>query len=407
MEPEQWKRARDKQMKILVVCQYYKPEPFRISDICEELVKKGHEVTVVTGVPNYPEGKIYKEYKNGKRREETIGGVKVHRCFTIGRRSGVLFRFLNYYSYVISSCLQINRMKESFDVVYVNQLSPVLMGYAGMRAKKKWKIPLVLYCLDLWPESLVAGGIRKGSFLYKAFHRSSKNIYCAADKILVTSKMFSEYFEEQFQISKKRVVYLPQYAEELFVGNQEHTEKSTVDLTFAGNIGKVQSVDTIIKAAAILQDKYDNLRWHIVGGGAELDNVKRLADELQLTNIIFHGRKPVEEMPAIYAKSDAMLVTLTDEPVLSMTLPGKVQSYMAAGKPILGAINGETAKVIAEAKCGYCTKAEDAEGLAALVEEFITSGNQTELGECARVYYTQYFAKEVFIESLGYELKNR
>lgn len=387
-------------MKILVVCQYYYPEPFRISDICEELAKRGHEVTVVTGVPNYPEGVIYNEYKNGKKRRETINGVKVHRCFTIARRTGTIFRFLNYYSYAISSCLHINRMKESFDVVYVNQLSPVMMACAGIRAKKKWKIPLIMYCLDLWPESLVAGGIRKESKLYQLFNRISKRIYQKADKILVTSRMFTEYFEQQFGIKREKISYLPQYAEEIFCTSEGNKSKNTIDLTFAGNIGTIQGVDTILKAASILKDKYENLRWHIVGGGVELENMKKLADELQLSNVVFHGRRPVDEMPKFYAMSDAMLITMKDEPVLSMTLPGKVQSYMAAGKPILGAINGETTKVIAEAKCGYCCEAENAEGLAKLVEKFVTSHEQKEMGICARIYYETTFQKKTFMERL-------
>lgn len=392
-------------MKILVVCQYYYPEPFRISDICEELEKRGHEVTVVTGVPNYPEGIIYDEYKRGKKRREIINGVKVQRCFTIGRRTGTIFRFLNYYSYAISSCLHINRMKESFDVVYVNQLSPVMMAYAGIRAKKKWKIPLIMYCLDLWPESLVAGGVRKGSKLYELFNRISKRIYQKADKILVTSRMFTEYFEQQFGIKREKISYLPQYAEEIFCTSEGNKSKDTIDLTFAGNIGTIQSVDTILKAAAILKDKHENLRWHIVGGGIELENMKKLADELQLSNVVFHGRRPVEEMPKFYAMSDAMLITMKDEPVLSMTLPGKVQSYMAAGKPILGAINGETAKVIAEAQCGYCCNAEDAEGLVEIVEAFVTSHEPKELGMRARVYYETYFAQYRFIENLMSSLR--
>ena len=387
-------------MKILVVCQYYKPEPFRISDICEELVKRGHEVTVVTGVPNYPEGIIYDGYRRGKKRKETINGVEVHRCFTIGRRADTVFRFLNYYSYAISSWLHINGLKDSFDVVFVNQLSPVMMGYAGIRAKKKWKMPLVMYCLDLWPESLVAGGVSKSSKIYQLFHKISKNIYCAADKILVTSRMFSQYFEEQFDISKEKVEYLPQYAEEIFCKKESVVDKDTIDLTFAGNIGVVQSVDTIIRAASILKDKYTNLRWHIIGGGVELDNMKKLADKLQLSNVIFYGRRPIEEMPKYYAMSDAMLITLKDEPVLSMTLPGKVQSYMAAGKPIIGAINGETAMVIEEAQCGYCCGAEDAGGLAACVEKFVESDANNQMGVCSRQYYEDNFQKGDFIEEL-------
>ena len=148
-------------MKILVICQYYLPEPFRISDLCEEFVKLGHEVSVVTGTPNYPEGRIYCGYRHGKRRNEVMNGVHVHRCFTIGRRSGKLFRFFNYFSYSISASIYASHMKEKFDIVFVNQLSPVMMANPAIKYKNKHNVKMFLYCLDLWPESLTVGGIKK------------------------------------------------------------------------------------------------------------------------------------------------------------------------------------------------------------------------------------------------------
>ena len=166
-------------MKILVVCQYYYPEPFRITDICEELVRRGHEVFVVTGLPNYPEGMIYSGYRGKDKRDENINGVRVHRCFTIGRRSGVLFRFLNYYSYAFSSVRYTSKLKEKFDVIFVNQLSPVMMAKAAISYKKKHNTKIVMYCLDLWPESLTVGGIKKGSAIYKFFHKVSAKMYSA------------------------------------------------------------------------------------------------------------------------------------------------------------------------------------------------------------------------------------
>ena len=144
-------------MKILVICQYYYPEPFRISDICEELVKLGHTVDVVTGIPNYPMGEIYEGYRKGEKRDEIINGVNVHRCFTIGRKHGAFYRFLNYYSYAFSSSQYVKRLNDDYDVLFVNQLSPVMMAKAGIVYKKKHHKKLVLYCLDLWPASLTAG----------------------------------------------------------------------------------------------------------------------------------------------------------------------------------------------------------------------------------------------------------
>ncbi len=333
-------------MKILVICQYYYPEPFRITDICEALVKEGHKVTVVTGTPNYPMGKIYPGYENNQKHDEVINGVSVHRCTTRPRKTGAINRFINYFSYPRASKKYIETLPEDFDVVFVNQLSPVMMAEAGIRYKKKHRKKLVLYCLDLWPESLCVGGIKKGSLIYNIFKLFSMRVYRSADEILVTSRSFKNYLVEMFDINKKRIHYLPQYAEAQFLYLKEKEQGEVFHLLFAGNIGTAQSVSTIVEAAIILKD--EKVHFHIVGDGIELENLKKQAAGLE--NITFYGRKPLEEMPKYYEMADAMLVTLTDDPIISLTLPGKVQTYMAAGKPIVGAINGETKLVLEDAQ---------------------------------------------------------
>ena len=382
-------------MKILVICQYYYPEPFRINDICEELVKKGHEVTVVTGTPNYPMGEIYSGYENGLKSDEVLNGVKIHRCNILPRKTGAVHRFLNYYSYPHQSCKYIDRLDEKFDVVFINQLSPVMMAKAGIKYTKKNKVRSILYCLDLWPESLVAGGIKRGSAIHKLFHHESKKIYKNVDKILATSHSFSDYFKEEFNI--ENVSYLPQYAEDLFNPIECKKEPNEyIDLMFAGNVGTAQSVKTVIQVAEKCKD-IKNLRWHIVGDGIELENLKKMSGDLPVT---FHGRKPVEDMPKFYSMADAMLVTMQKDPVLSLTLPGKVQSYMAAGKTIIGAINGETQKIVGEAKCGLIVGAEDVNGLEEVVREFAVMKDRDELGSNGRKYYEENFSRDRFIDEL-------
>lgn len=390
--------------KILVICQYYKPEPFRISDICEEMVQRGHEVYVVTGYPNYPEGILYDGYGKGKRVDEIINGVKVHRCFTIPRGTGIVKRLLNYYSYTISStkyvlspnCIASNG--KPFDVVFCNQLSPVMMADAAIAYKKKYKVPVIMYCLDLWPESLVAGGITRDSVVYKYFHHVSKKIYKQMDKILITSRMFADYLNMQFGVRRNRIEYLPQYAEGIFELIPPKEENGTYDFMFAGNIGEIQSVETILKAAKILEDM--PVRFHIVGGGTDLNRLKRIKKKQNLKNVIFYGRRSIEEMPEFYAKADAMLVTLKADPVLSLTLPGKVQSYMAVGKPVIGAIDGEAKVIIEEAQCGFCGKSEEAEELAENIKKFIESKNKIEMGLNARKFYKKNFEERLFMDSL-------
>lgn len=391
-------------MRILVVCQYYYPEPFRVNDICEEMVKRGHEVTVVTGEPNYPEGQIYKGYENHAHADEVINGVIVHRCPIIPRKTGTLYRLLNYFSYPRKAKKYIKKLTASdgqpFDVIFVNQLSPVMMAEPAIEYKKRYGVPVIMYCLDLWPESLVAGGVSRGSLIYKVFHRISKRVYRGVDRILVTSRMFRSYLEEQFGVDDSVIDYLPQYAEGLFEKLPLKDNTDTTDFVFAGNIGEIQSVETIVKAAEKFKD--DSLHFHIVGSGTDLERLQGMAEGLD--NVTFYGRRPLEEMPEFYAKADAMLVTLKADPVLSLTLPGKVQSYMAVGKPIIGAIDGETVEVIKAAKCGYCGKADDVEGLVKNIRLFMENKEKEQMGLNARAFYEKYFEQNKFMNRLEEEL---
>jgi glycosyltransferase involved in cell wall biosynthesis len=290
-------------------------------------------------------------------------------------------------------------LKDSFDVVFINQLSPVMMASAGIKYAKTHNKKAILYCLDLWPASLGAGGINSG-IVYQWFYKVSRKIYRSVDKILISSSSFSVYFAEEFDI--RNTMYLPQYAEETFTPDECKKEPDQyIDLMFAGNVGSAQSVDTIIRAAALCRD-ITNLRWHIVGDGKEIVTCQTLAQELDAP-VIFYGRKPVEEMPKYYAMADAMLVTMQNDPVISLTLPGKVQSYLAAGKPIIGAIGGETQRVILESRAGMCANAEDAEGLARCVREFVSS-NKEVFAQNAITYSANNFTKKKFISNLLSEL---
>lgn len=394
-------------MKILVVCQYYYPEPFRITDICESLVKRGHDITVLTGLPNYPEGRVLDDYRHGKKRNETLNGVKIIRCFEIGRGKSKLRLFLNYISYAVSASLKAKLMKEEFDVVLVNQLSPVMIGIPAMVYKKKNHKKILLYCLDIWPDSLAAGGIKEESRIYKVFYKISRWIYNSADMILVTSSMFKDYFKDTLKIDTVNIKHLPQYAEDLFNQNEENTaveiaassENKKYNFVFAGNIGDIQSVETIIKAANEVSEK-SNIIFHIVGDGSKLEECKKIAKGLGLTNVMFYGRHPLNEMPEFYGIADAMLITLKDNKTLSYTLPGKVQSYMAAGKPIIGSINGETRRVILKAHCGLCCEAENYKGLANLILDFCNSDKKEEMATNAQKFYFANFSKERFISKL-------
>jgi len=402
---------RTRSLKILVVCQYYYPEPFRVSDICESLAMMGHDVTVLTGLPNYPEGRVLPEYRHGKRRTESLNGVNIVRCLEIGRGRSRVRLFMNYLSFAISATLTASFIRKNCDVVFVNQLSPVLMSIPGIAYKNQHHKKMLLYCLDLWPASLSAGGISEDSSVYRLLRIVSRWIYRSADTVLVTSSMFQDYLESKLDIKDVNMRHVPQYAEDMFIRGDEETSGLASPLggrmynfVFAGNVGDVQSVETIVRAANEVRNRTD-IGIHIVGDGSKLEACRGLSNELGLTNLVFHGRRPIEDMPGFYRMADAMLVTMKRDEHLSYTLPGKVQSYMAAGRPILGAIDGETSRIIQMSGCGYACEAEDYRDLARLIVRFCDDGAKDQMAANALKFYSEHFSKEQFLSTLVEELE--
>ena len=391
-------------MKILVVCQCYYPDQFRVNDICETLAQRGHDVTVLTGLPNYPHGKILPEYRWPKGRREVISGVNIIRVPLVGRGNNLFSLSMNYLSFALTSSIKALFLEKDFDVVFVYQLSPVTMALPALFYKKIAKKNVLLYCLDIWPESLVAGGIGHDSLIYKVLLAISHKIYKTVDSIAVSSQSFIDYIKNIVGVKNQDFLYLPQYAEELFSINQSEElidHKKRVDLLFAGNIGEMQSVETIVRAAAELKD-IPNLMWHIVGDGSSREKCQELAKKLGLEDKVrFYGQRPVTDMPKLYSKATALLITLKDNSFISYTLPGKLQSYLAAGRPIIGAIGGEARKVIEESNCGLCCDPEDHIRLAELVKRFVSEPEKHQAYTLnGRLYYEKYFNKDIFINHL-------
>ena len=386
-------------MKILVVCQHFYPENFRINDICYELVKKGNDVTVLTGLPNYPKGKVLKEYKWFKNRKQTINGVKIRRCSLVGRGNSTLKMMINYMWFAIFGSLKAFFMKKDFDIVYVYQLSPITMTWPAIVVKKMKKIPLVIHVLDQWPVSITTGGVSKTSLPYKILTRWSKNAYNKADIITCSSKSFKNYFINELKLSEnKKFIYMQSYAESLY-DKCKTTRNNKFDLLFAGNIGPAQSVETIIEAANILKDEKD-IVFHIVGDGLSKKECEELSKKYGLKNVIFYGYHNVNEMRKYYELADAFLITMVDNEVVNSTLPAKVQSYMLAGKPIIGAISGEVKNVIKEANCGLCCESLDFKSLAKIIKKAYKSDEKQKWSKNSYQYYKDNFEKEKCIEDL-------
>lgn len=385
-------------MNILVISQKYYPEPFRITDICETLVSYGHSVTAIVGLPNYGKGHIYEGYNDKKGKKEVVNGVTIIRCNEYPRGNNPFNLFLNFYSYYLSANKIIKRLKEDFDVVFINQLSPVMQAIPGLNYAKKHAKKVVLYCYDLWPASLAAGGIKEKSLIYKYYDIVSKKIYRNVDKLLITSKSFEKYLVNIHNIKKDVIEYLPQYCEDFYSMCNTKLNDKVYNYVFAGNIGKMQSVETIIKAANEIRND-QTIKIHIVGDGSNVEKCKTLAEHYGLENVVFYGRKPLSEMLQFYSFANAMILTLSSNELISYTLPGKVQSYLCAGKPIIASVNGEVQKLLIETKTGLCCDADDYMGLKDLFLKF-KEVDYNEYSKNAINTYDSMFKKDVFFNKL-------
>lgn len=392
-------------MRILATCQYGWPEPYPSLYPMDEMVKRGHYVYAVTGTPNYPMGDIYPEYKNKKNITEYHNGVCISHVPVIPRKHDSIHRFLNYHSYPITAKRKLLSLKEDFDVVFANQSSPVMMVSPAIEYAKRKNKRVVMYCMDLWPASLCVGGVKKNSLLYKFYWNLSNKVYKNVDVILVTSRMFKDYFVSEFGIPEERIKYLPQYALSNFNDIPQYKNKQTTDFVFAGNVGAAQNLEVVLRSAQIIQnenidDHGKKIMFHIIGNGQALDSLQKYSKDNNINNVVFHGRKPSEEMPKYYSMADAMIVTMLPDPFVSLTLPAKVQSYMASGKPILASANGEIEKVITEASCGFCATADNERAFVNAIQDFIDSDKRIEMGNNGKNYYQNNFAVEIVMDKL-------
>ena len=389
-------------MRILVVTQYYYPEPFRINEICEELVRRGYEVTVLTGRPNYPDGIVYSGYENAHL-EEVVNGVKVIRCKIRSRKKGSVNLLVNYLSFWYLASRKVRQLPNSFDVVYSYQLSPITSCKPACWYSKKYHKPHFLYCLDIWPESVIEN-ISPNSIVYKYITRLSRETYSEADMIGVTSPSFIDYLRKLTNCPKERFVYIPQHARNLQVV-EKSSDGNSLNIVFTGNVGASQNLDVLIDAATLIRNEL-GYRITIVGSGSDLERLKNKVSNKGLSDkIVFVGRQAKETMPKYYAMADFCFLSLRDEGAVSWTIPGKLQEYMSAGKPILAAINGDARFVIEDAQCGECVDYNDSKKLSEVILEYSRKkDNLRVFGVNARKYYREHFSLKKHVDDLENEL---
>jgi colanic acid biosynthesis glycosyl transferase WcaI len=398
-------------MKLLIVTQYFWPESFRINDIAVSLVERGHEVTVLTATPNYPEGKFFKGYNWLQKSKENYKGVNILRVPVIARgKKSKIKLLLNYLSYAFSASLCGPFICPSkIDLVLVLQLSPVTIGIPGIVMKKLKKAPLFFWVQDLWPESLTAVGVIKpSSVILKPIIKLVEYLYSKSDRILIQSKAFEAPIRK-YRDDIETFYYLPNCAEKIFKpiqadkSNQEFKQiPKGFCIMFAGNIGEAQDFETILKAAKILET-YKDINWVILGDGRAKFWIEEKIQDMGLQKV-FHllGKHPIEKMPIYFSYADVMLVTLKKDPIFSYTIPAKIQSYLACSKPIIAGLDGEGASVVRESGAGVSCEPENPKELAEKVLEIyhMSEVERENMGKAGQQFFKNNFESDMLVTRL-------
>ena len=394
-------------MKILITTQYFYPENFRINDFAFKMAKRGHEVSVITGIPNYPGGKVFGVYKLLSK--ENIDGVIVYRVPLIPRGKSRSYELgINYISFLISSIIMgpflLRKVKP--DVVFCVNYSPATVGIVGVVFSRLKKASLFLWVQDLWPDSLVATGAIRSEFILSGISSMVRWIYRKSDLIFVQSKDFFDSIIALNADGISKIRYFPNWAEDTFRDDGGSADCSFADLIpdskfiimFAGNLGVAQSLLTIVRAAALTRDH--PIHWVFLGDGRQKRWLEQAVSDAGLQhNISILGRYPLEDMPVFFKLADVMLVTLKRNPAFAMTVPGKIQSYLSSGKPILSSLDGAGAAVIEDSGAGVNVGTEDFIGLAdAALKMSIMSGKDLgQMSSNAKDYYAKNFDVDVLL----------
>ncbi len=397
-------------MRLLIVSQYFWPENFRVNDLALALKQRGHDVTVLTGIPNYPEGAYFPGYGLFQKRAEDYNGVRVVRVPLVSRGKSKRLRLvINYFSFVLfASLLGPFYCRGDYDAIFVFETSPVTVGLPAIVLKWIKKAPIFFWILDLWPENLSATGAVKSPAVLSAVGRLVRFIYSQCDRILISSKGFAKQVTS-LGFTAENIHYFPNWVEDAYWAQPKDSLPPDLArlpegfrIVFAGNIGAAQSFEAILAAAEILRGHKD-IHWLIIGDGRMADWVNVQIKERKLEDT-FHmlGRHSPETVVDICAKADALLVSLRPDPAFALTVPGKIQSYLACAKPVIASLDGEGAALIAESGAGLACPAGDARALADAVSSLkaMPREEREKMGGRGLEYCRRNFTRDGLIASL-------
>ena len=395
-------------MRILLVTQYFYPEVFKSNDLAFELVKRGHHVDALVGIPNYPDGKYFKGYGIFKKRHEVVNGVNIYRVFQTPRGKGGWRLPINYFTYVIFGCLRVLfqfAWKKKYDCIIGHEPSPIFQAYPALLLRKIRKTPFYYWIMDLWPDAMKSGGGVNNQKLLDNVDKLVKGIYRQTDKILITSERFREPIAAKGDFADK-IIYFPNWSDDILQMDDSYEIPQLPDgfkIMIAGNLGKSQNLEAVTEVMLGLKD-IPEVKWVFVGGGSRREWLEEFIKENGLEDrAVCLGQYPFKTMPAFYKQADAMLVTLrAGFPHLEAVVPARLQSYMSAGRPVLAMIGCGGADIIEESQCGYAVPAGDSKALIEVIKGKVLIDRDAfeKLGQNGRDSYMKHYRLNDCIDNL-------
>ena len=395
--------------RVLLLTQWFDPEPtFKGMVFARELVRQGFEVEVVTGFPNYPGGKVYPGYRIKLLQREVIDGVQVTRVpLYPNHDQSAIKRVLNYASFAASATIYGVFMAKRADVMYAYH-PPLTVGMAAALIKLFRRIPVAYDIQDMWPDTLRATGMLNNPKALDWVARVCRWVYRRMDHIVVLSPGFKRLLRER-GVPESKLSVIHNWADEASlsapVGQVPAAFPGAAQfrILFAGNMGKAQALDTVLDAASLLQARGSRVCWVMLGGGVEVERLKAEAAKRQLANVVFLPAVPMAEVGAYLNAADALLVHLRKDPLFEITIPSKTQAYMAVGKPLLMAVDGDAADLVRQSGGGMVAGSENAEALAQAAEALAGTAPQTlaAMGQQAQQFYRKHLALAVGVGRFG------
>ncbi|MCP4168947.1 MAG: glycosyltransferase family 4 protein [Chloroflexi bacterium] len=402
-------------MRILVLSQWYRPEPeAKIHLLARDLVSRGHQVTTITGFPNYPTGELYPGYRVRWRQWEEMDGVRVLRLplYPDHSRSGIK-RMLNYFTFAASASVLGSILSGPADVMWVYH-PPLTTGIPAWWIGLARRIPFVYEVQDMWPETLSATGMMPSSRIATMLGWLAKFIYHQAAAVTVISPGFKRNLIEK-GVPAERIHVIPNWADEdIYRPLPPDSELGAVyglngrfNVMFAGNMGAAQGLDSVWAAAERLRD-LPKMQFILIGGGVDVQRLRTAAESRRLENVRFIEHQPIEMMPRFFALADVLLVHLKRDPLFEITIPSKTIAYLACGRPILCAVAGDAADVTRGAGSGVVCPPENPESLVQAIRELYTMSpeHRSQLGQAGRQAYLSSYTRAVLVDCYETLLKD-